>query len=135
MSRNIPYPSSCFGMTVRFLHYSSLSLLHFTFLDQIKVIAEISYRSEVKSVKLKQDRVLVALENKIFLYNFSDLKLISSFETCPNPLGLISMNSEGDYTTIACLDVTLGLVNAITYVNNEKKITQIKAHESSLNAL
>jgi len=45
------------------------------------------------------------------------------------------MNSEGDYTTIACLDVTLGFVNAVTYVNNDKKSIQIKAHESSLNAL
>lgn len=35
-----------------------------------------SFRTKIKNVKLKNDRVVVVLEKKIFLYNFTDLKLV-----------------------------------------------------------
>jgi hypothetical protein len=53
----------------------------------------------------------VILESKIFVYNFSDLKLEDLIDTCPNPLGLCSINTEGDYTILACPDKTVGYVN------------------------
>ena len=69
-----------------------------------------SFRTEVKGTRLKGDRIVVILESKIFVYNFSDLKLLDHIETCPNPLGLCSMNTEGDHTIIACPDKTAGSV-------------------------
>ncbi len=50
----------------------------------------------------------MVLDSKIFVYNFTDLKLLEFIETCPNPLGLCSMNTEGDYTIIACPDKNVG---------------------------
>ena len=35
-----------------------------------------SFRSEVMAVKLRTNRVVVILENKIFVYNFADLRLL-----------------------------------------------------------
>lgn len=35
-----------------------------------------SFRTKIKNVKLKNDRVVVVLEKKIFVYNFTDLKLV-----------------------------------------------------------
>lgn len=43
---------------------------------RVKCIGEMSFRTDVKAVKLKADRIVVVLENKIFVYNFSDLKLL-----------------------------------------------------------
>ena len=43
-----------------------------------------SFRDKVRNVKLKNDKVIVVLEKKTFVYNFSDLKLIDQTETCPN---------------------------------------------------
>jgi len=77
----------------------------------VKCIGEMQFRSEVKAVKLKADRVIVVLEEKIFVYNFSNLKLMDHIETCPNPRGLCSLNTEGDYTILACPDKNVGFVS------------------------
>mmetsp|Transcript_108022 Transcript_108022/g.161615 ORF Transcript_108022/g.161615 Transcript_108022/m.161615 type:complete len:177 (+) Transcript_108022:197-727(+) len=92
-----------------------------------------SFRSEVKAVKLMAHRVVVVLDNKIFVYNFSDLKLIDHIETCPNPRGLCALNTEAENTVLACPDKLLGHV--IIHLYDKKKTTNIKAHQSSLNCL
>jgi len=69
-----------------------------------------SFRTKVKAVRLKGDRIIVILESKIFVYNFSDLKLLDHIETCPNPLGLCSMNTEGENTILACPHKSAGKV-------------------------
>jgi len=46
-----------------------------------KCIGEMSFRTEIKAVKLKADRIVVVLESKVFVYNFSDLKLLEHIET------------------------------------------------------
>lgn len=101
--------------------------------DRVKCIGEMSYRTEVKSVKLKGDRIVVVLETKIFLYNFADLKLLEHIDTCPNPLGLCSMNTDGDYTVLACPDKQAGHVNIHHW--DKKTITSVKAHQSQLNCI
>ncbi len=67
-------------------------------------------------MKLKADRIVVVLEQKIFIYNFENLKLIDHIETSNNPkgififlanlfkfiLGLCSMNVDSSTTVIAC---------------------------------
>lgn len=85
-----------------------------------------NFRSEVKAVKLKADRVIVVLETKIYVHNFSDLKLKDSFDTCPNPLGLCSVNTEGDEIILATPNKEVGEVNV--HLSAEKKITNIRAH-------
>ncbi len=45
---------------------------------------------------MKLDRIVVVIENKVFVHNFVDLKLIDAIETCPNPRGLCAINTEGD---------------------------------------
>ncbi len=45
-------------------------------LDHVKCVGEMSFRDKVKNVKLKSDKVVVVLEKKVFVYNFTDLKMI-----------------------------------------------------------
>lgn len=80
---------------------------------QNRCIGELSFRSEVKAVKLRRDRcccsravrwcalrcsrcccccswtgrVVVVLTNKIYVYNFADLRLLDHVETISNPHG------------------------------------------------
>ena len=77
---------------------------------QNKCIGELSFRSEVKGVKLRRDRVIVVLLTKIYCYRFSDLKLLDQINTAPNPRGLVALSPELSSTVLACPGVTRGHV-------------------------
>lgn len=72
--------------------------------NKVKCIGEMSFRSPIKAVRLRQNRLVVILDNKIFVYNFNDLKLVDHIETCPNPKGLCSLNSGGEVKILCCPD-------------------------------
>ena len=54
---------------------------------QNRCIGELSFRADVKAVRLRRDRVVIALMNKLYVYNFADLALLDHIETCANPKG------------------------------------------------
>jgi hypothetical protein len=54
---------------------------------QNRCIGELAFRSDVKAVKLRRDRVVAALATKVYVYNFADLSLLDHIETCENPRG------------------------------------------------
>ena len=72
---------------------------------QYKCIGELSFKSFVKAVKLRKDkyylsdsiiisRVVVVLENRIYVYNFADLRLIDAIDTCFNPKGICALSAD-----------------------------------------
>ena len=69
---------------------------------QNRNIGELKFRSPVKAVKLRRDRVVVVLECKIYVYNFHDLKLIDCIDTIQNPLGLCALCPNTNNTVLAC---------------------------------
>jgi hypothetical protein len=85
-----------------------------------------NFRSEVKAVKLKVDYIVVVLETKVYVHNFSDLVLKDTIDTCPNPFGLCSVNTEGDYLILATPHRNVGEINVHLFA--EGTTTNIKAH-------
>ena len=67
-----------------------------------RCIGELSFRSEVKAVKLRRDRVVVVLQTKIYVYRFSDLHLMDQMNTLPNPRGLVALCPDSANTVLAC---------------------------------
>jgi len=59
---------------------------------QAKSIAELEFATDIRGLKLRQERLLVALDNSIFVYNFKDLSYLLQFSTAVNPSGLVMMN-------------------------------------------
>jgi len=59
---------------------------------QAKSIAELEFSTDIRGLKLRQERLLVALDNSIFVYNFKDLSYLLQFSTTMNPSGLVMMN-------------------------------------------
>ncbi|GFY90588.1 transducin/WD40 repeat-like superfamily protein [Actinidia rufa] len=69
---------------------------------QGRCIGELSFRSEVKSVRLIKDKIVVVLLQKIFVYNFSDLKLLHQIETIANPKGLCEVSHQSASMVLVC---------------------------------
>jgi len=96
-------------------------------------IGELAFRSDVKNVKLRRDRVVVVLTNKLYVYNFADLNLLDHIETVDNPLGLCALCPDPYHTVLASPGLQQGHVRVELY--DIRQQTLIPAHETALAAL
>ena len=105
-----------------------------------KPIGELSFRQNVLNVKLRRDRVVVVLYDRIYLYNFSDLTLLDQIPTMANPKGLVCLSpdntgstdatnggSSGGGGVLACPSIHRGGVRVELY--GWRKTQLIDAHE------
>lgn len=99
---------------------------------QNKCIAELECRSEVKGVKIRRDRIVVVMDEQVFVYNFSDLKLLQQYRTCNNPKGLCALSS-GEKTVLACPAEEAGTVRIELYDLNTQH--EIQAHNGPLSQI
>lgn len=97
---------------------------------QNRCIGELSFRSEVRAVKLRRDRVVVVLEHRIYVYNFVDLRLIDQIETMSNTKGLCALCPYSNNTVLVCPGLETGLVRVELY--DIKRTTLIAAHETAI---
>ena len=82
---------------------------------QSRCIGELMFKSEVKAVKLRRDKVVVVLVTKIFVYRFSDLKLLDQITTLANPKGLIGLCSDSSNCVLACPGLSKGSIRIELY--------------------
>ncbi|KAJ4955521.1 hypothetical protein NE237_012304 [Protea cynaroides] len=97
---------------------------------QSRCIGELSFRSEVRAVRLRRDRIVVVLEQKILVYNFADLKLLHQIETISNPKGLCAVSQESGSLILVCPGVLKGQIRVVHYVSKRTKF--IMAHDSRI---
>ena len=97
---------------------------------QTRCIGELSFRSEVKSVRLRRDRIVAILLQKIFVYNFADLKLLHQIETISNPKGLCEVSQLSGSMVLVCLGLLKGQIRVEHY--NSKRTKFIMAHDSRI---
>ena len=67
-----------------------------------KDIGELSFRHEVKAVRLRRDKVVVVLEFKVLLYKFADLTCVLEVDTVSNSKGLCALCPSPNHTVLAC---------------------------------
>lgn len=94
-----------------------------------RCIGELLFRSEVKAVRLRADRIVVVMLQKIYVYNLSDFKLIHQIETLENPQGLCEISQLGP-TVLVCLGLQRGYLRVERY--ETRKCKHIKVHNSSV---
>ncbi|XP_075509439.1 autophagy-related protein 18a [Primulina tabacum] len=97
---------------------------------QGRCIGELSFRSEVRGVRLRRDRIVVVLEQKIFVYNFADLKLLHQIETIANPKGLCAVSQITGSFVLVCPGLQKGQVRVEHYASKRTKF--IMAHDSRI---
>mmetsp|Transcript_10372 Transcript_10372/g.25463 ORF Transcript_10372/g.25463 Transcript_10372/m.25463 type:complete len:373 (-) Transcript_10372:291-1409(-) len=96
-----------------------------------RCIAELSFRSQVRQVKLRRDIVLVLIDRKVYIYRFSDLTLIDHIETFPNPRGLCTLSASQDRTVLACPGVQKGKILVVFY--DQQKIQSAQSGLANTN--
>ncbi|KAL6563851.1 Autophagy-related protein 18a [Orobanche gracilis] len=97
---------------------------------QNRCIGELSFRSEVRGVRLRRDRIIAVLEQKIFVYNFVDLKLLHQIETVANPKGLCSVSQVAGSFVLVCLGLQKGQIRVEHYASKRTKF--VMAHDSRI---
>ncbi|KAI4374328.1 hypothetical protein MLD38_012335 [Melastoma candidum] len=97
---------------------------------QSRCIGELAFRSDVRSVRLRRDRIVVVLEQKIFVYNFADLKLLHQIETISNPKGLCEVSQGAGSMALVCPGLLKGQVRVEHYASKRTKF--VMAHDSRI---
>lgn len=73
---------------------------------------------QVRAVRLRRDKIVVALEHKVLMYNFADLRLEHSTETLSNPAGLVALSPSPEHNVLACPGLHCGQVGALVAPNS-----------------
>ncbi|XP_027802127.1 WD repeat domain phosphoinositide-interacting protein 1 isoform X2 [Marmota flaviventris] len=99
-------------------------------------ICNYSYSSNILSIKLNRQRLLVCLEESIYIHNIKDMKLLKTLLDIPaNPTGLcaLSINHSNSYLAYPG-SLTTGEI--VLYDGNSlKTVCTIAAHEGTLAAI
>ncbi|PVU89747.1 hypothetical protein BB561_005184 [Smittium simulii] len=64
-------------------------------------ICELTFPTTIYNIKLNRRRMVVVLEEQIYIYDISNMKLMHTIETAPNPKGICTMSSSNDHCYIA----------------------------------
>ena len=100
---------------------------------QSRCIGEFAFRSDVRGVRLRRDCIVVILEHRIYVYNFTDLKLLHQIETLSNPKGLCCLSHNSNTSVLVCPGLHRGQIRVEHF---GLKVTKfISAHESSISCI
>ncbi|XP_077131719.1 WD repeat domain phosphoinositide-interacting protein 2 isoform X3 [Ranitomeya variabilis] len=99
-------------------------------------ICNYSYSNTILAVKLNRQRLIVCLEESLYIHNIRDMKVLHTIrETPPNPAGLCALSINGDNCYLAYPgSATIGEVQVFDTVNL-RAANMIPAHNSPLAAL
>jgi WD40 repeat protein len=100
--------------------------------NQKSFIGEMSFKSQVRGVKLRRDKIVVILEEKIYIYAFNTLRLIDHIETTKNQAGLCVVTSNSE-CVLACPSIQMGYIRISWIDGNTNKL--IEAHKGPISAL
>ncbi|KAI8597846.1 WD40-repeat-containing domain protein [Dissophora ornata] len=64
-------------------------------------ICELTFPTTILSVKLNRKRLIVVLEDQIYVYDISNMKLLHTIETSPNPHAICALSPSGDNCFLA----------------------------------
>jgi autophagy-related protein 18 len=65
-------------------------------------LCDMSFATAVLAVRLNRKRLVVVLEDEIYLYDIQTLKLMHTLETSPNPAAIVALSPSTDNCYLAC---------------------------------
>uniref|UniRef100_H3AGJ9 WD repeat domain, phosphoinositide interacting 2 n=1 Tax=Latimeria chalumnae TaxID=7897 RepID=H3AGJ9_LATCH len=99
-------------------------------------ICNYSYSNTILAVKLNRQRLIVCLEESLYIHNIRDMKVLHTIrDTPPNPTGLCALSINNDNCYLAYPgSATIGEVQVFDTINL-RAANMIPAHDSPLAAL
>lgn len=99
-------------------------------------ICNYSYSNTILAVRLNRKRLIVALEESLYIHNIRDMKVLHTIrDTPPNPDGLCALSVNGDNCYLAYPGSNQVGEVQIFDTENLRAVTMIPAHDSPLAAL
>ncbi len=100
---------------------------------QNRCVGELLFKTEVYAVRLRRDRVVVVLANKVHVHRFKDLKLLQLITTADNTSGLIAQSISTGHNVLAVPGLVPGSVRVELF--DLGKCVVVTAHVSELAAI
>ncbi|KAB1263223.1 WD repeat domain phosphoinositide-interacting protein 2 [Camelus dromedarius] len=99
-------------------------------------ICNYSYSNTILAVRLNRQRLIVCLEESLYIHNIRDMKVLHTIrETPPNPAGLCALSISNEHCYLAYPgSATIGEVQVFDTINL-RAANMIPAHDSPLAAL
>lgn len=101
------------------------------------VLTELEFKSNVVAVKIRRDRICVATQDHVYIYNFSTLELLADFVTYGNPTGLLAISPDSQFI-LACPGGEVGSLRIEIfdlYQPRQAKTHFISAHHGPLHRI
>ncbi|KAI7864975.1 WD40-repeat-containing domain protein [Spinellus fusiger] len=64
-------------------------------------ICELTFPTSILSIKMNRRRLVVVLEERLFVYDISNMKLLTTIDTGPNPLAMCTLSPSSENCYIA----------------------------------
>lgn len=81
-------------------------------------ICELTFSTSILAVKLNRKRLIVVLEEQIYVYDISNMKLLHTIETSPNPQAICALSPSNENCYIAYPSPTSS--SSSSYATNDK---------------
>ncbi|KAJ3024618.1 UNVERIFIED_CONTAM: autophagy protein [Siphonaria sp. JEL0065] len=101
-------------------------------------ICELTFVSAILSVKLNRKRLIVVLEEHIYIYDIANMKLVHTIDTAPNPHALCALSPSSENCFLAYPPSTSGTSSGdllIFDVVNLQAVNIVQAHKSPLSCI
>ncbi|XP_078490388.1 WD repeat domain phosphoinositide-interacting protein 3 [Ciona intestinalis] len=101
-----------------------------------KVVIELSFSSDVRSVRLRRDRIVVALDRLIKVFTFTQHpQPIHVLETTNNPEGICQLCPSSSRSLLVFPSKTTGNVQAVDLMDTQALPLDIHAHDGPISCL